>query len=212
MSTCCFACRWPDSEHHRLVGQQPGKCEVRGRRRRRAALQRTVLWPSPGPYRLHPQPLRHRLPQTEGKTQSSDLYTNVQFTFVHRYDYGQLTTISKTHSCLLPVVLVIHLDGFGVSCKVFEDIGRRDVSLLSRIKACSSQSTRKNTSTAMLHFRNYNQVTQNHPQTSLQAVSCRNYVLSAKLFHYTQEKADIFPANISKTWQLTPKQSRWTHG
>lgn len=60
---------------------------------------------------------------------------NVQLTCVHRYDYGQHTTKSKTHSCLLPVVLCIHLDAFGVSYKVCEDIGRRDVRLLSRIKS-----------------------------------------------------------------------------
>lgn len=49
---------------------------------------------------------------------------------------GQLIPKSKTHIYLLPVVLFIHLHGSAVSCKVFEDIGRRDVRLLSSKKAC----------------------------------------------------------------------------
>lgn len=66
----CFR-RRSDGQHHRFVHQQPREREIRRRWWRRAAVQRTVLWPRSRTHRLHPEPVRHRLPQTQGHTSAS---------------------------------------------------------------------------------------------------------------------------------------------
>lgn len=62
------------------------------------------------------------------------------------------------------IVLFIHLDRFGVSCKVLE-IGCRDICLLSNIMELDG--TRLMMLAAMFLSKNHDPVTQNDPQTLL---------------------------------------------